>query len=237
MRPLLFFVLFIISTSRTNAQVGFGPELGAGMSSMHFQPAAGFTAASTSSIFSWRAGGMIDFGLNKKIYLQSGLFLSQKGQNRDFSYYTNDSLNEAAQQKLTIYYVDLPVNIVYKTGFQGKGRFFMGIGANPSYIIGGTNKLQSQGSSNGVPFNRNFNLSIVPGNPVAMFDIGLNLTAGYELATGLFFRAYYTTGVTDIGLGTEVDKNRVWGVGAGYIFGKGRNINKETDDLIDKTPE
>jgi len=70
-----------------------------------------------------------------------------------------------------------------------------------------------------------------------MFDIGLNLTAGYELATGLFFRAYYTTGVTDIGLGTEVDKNRVWGAGAGYIFGKGRNINKETDDLIDKTPE
>ena len=46
----------------------------------------------------------------------------------------------------------------------------------------------------GVPFTRTYDLQIVGGHPVAQFDIGLNIVAGYELPTGLFFRAYYTPG-------------------------------------------
>ena len=202
---------------------------------MHFAPPHGFTSASGSSIFSWRLGGAIDFGLNKHFYLQSGLYLSRKGQNREFSFYYNDSLNEDVSQTLTINYIELPVNVVYKTGKQGKGRFFFGIGATPAYILGGRNKLKASGKSNDTPFTTNFDQKIVAGNPVALFDIGLNLCAGYELPTGLFFRAYYTPGIRDIGLGGEIDKNRIWGLAAGIIFGKGRNINDEADDLIDNT--
>jgi hypothetical protein len=231
----ILIVLIFLNPCPAFAQPGYGPEIGIGLSSMHFAPAAGFTSASGSPIASGRIGGIADFGLNRHFYLQAGLFLSRKGQTRDFSFYTNDSLNESVHQTLTINYLDIPVNLFYKTGFQGKGRFFFGLGVTPSYIIGGENKFQAKGVSAGTPFVINHDSKIVAGNPVAMFDIGMNLSAGYELATGLFFRAYYTSGVKDIGLGGEVDKNRMWGISAGYIFGKGRNINKEADELIDKT--
>ncbi|MFI5196585.1 MAG: porin family protein [Chitinophagales bacterium] len=235
MRWLLFILFLLTYTSCLLAQPGFGPEVGIGMSSMHFAPAIGFTSASGSSIFSARIGSIADFSLNKKIYFQPGIFLSRRGQSREFSFYTSDSLNVSVQQTLTINYIDVPVNVIYKTGMQGKGRIIFGLGVTPSYIIGGRNKRYSHGAINDTPFTNNFNRQIVYRDPVAMFDFGVNIITGYELPTGLFFRAYYTAGMRDIGLSGEIDKNRIWGISAGYIFGKGRNINNEVDDLIDKS--
>ena len=237
MRRLLFLPVLLLCITTIFAQPGFGPELGLGVSTMHFEPPFGFTSASTSAEFSGKIGGVADFKASKHIYFQPGIFFSRKGQSREFSFYTSDSLNLDVHQTLMINYIDVPVNLVYKTGIQGRGRVIFGAGVVPSYIIGGRNKQQRQGVSDGVPFNNSTNTLIASGNPLALFDIGVNTFAGYELPTGLFFRAYYTAGVRDIGLGGEVDKNRVWGVSCGYLFGKGHNINKEADDLIDKSTD
>ena len=237
MRYLLFIPVVLLCTSSLFAQPGFGPEVGIGMSSMHFAPEIGFTSASYSSIFSGKIGGIADFKFTKRVYFQTGLFLSRKGQSREFSFYKSDSLNEYVQQTLTINYIDVPVTLVYKSGIQGKGRVILGVGVTPSYIIGGRNKLKAQGTYNDTPFTNNINNQIANGKPVAAFDIGVNVIAGYELPTGLFFRAYYTAGTRDIGLGGEIDKNRMWGISAGYLFGKCRNINKDAEDLIDKSTD
>jgi hypothetical protein len=233
---LLSALLFAVAFS-THAQLGYGPELGIGMSSMHFAPNLAFTAASGTPILSGKIGGTIDIHLNKKLFFQSGLFLSRKGQTRDFSFYSSATLNEQVHQTLTINYIDLPVNVVYKTGMQGRGRAFFGLGVTPSCIIGGRNKLNADGVINDTPYHTTIDRQIANGNPVAMFDLGVNLIGGYELPTGLFFRIYYTAGLKDIGLDREIDKNRMWGISAGYLFGKGRNINKEASDLIDKSTE
>ncbi len=241
MRPLFFLcALFISSFSSVYGQVGYGPEIGVGMSTMHFAPPTApilYTSASVSSIFSGKIGGLIDVALNKHAYFQAGLNFSRKGATRDFSYYKNDSFNEQVHQTLILNYFDLPLSVVYKSGMQGKGRFIVGIGATPSYIVGGSNKLRDHQVFRDTLTNTNDNLKIAVGQTVGGFDIGVNLSAGYELPTGLFLRAYYTVGVNDIGTGTEIDKNRMWGIAAGYIFGKGRNIRKETDDLIDKSSQ
>lgn len=239
MRPrlLLLAALLLFAFSTTNAQVGFGPEIGVGMSSMHFAPPLGFTSASISPMFSGKVGGLVDFPLSKHLYFQAGLSISSKGAVRAFSYYTNDSFNESVNQTLHIYYADLPATLLFKSGHQGRGRVIAGLGATASYIIGGKNKLSDNFDSSGIRTITNDNLNIVRGQTIKGFDIGLNLTAGYELLTGLFFKAYYTLGISDIGPGTEVDKNRIWGISAGYLFGKGRNVNKEADDLIDKTAD
>ena len=234
--PLLLLAIFLSAFSATYAQPGFGPEIGVGMSSMHFAPPLGFTAADVATMASGKVGVLVDLPLNKHLYFQAGLSVSSKGAVRSFSYYTNDSFNESVNQTLHIYYADLPVNLLFKSGHQGRGRFVGGLGATASYIIGGKNKLHDSFDSSGIKTVTDDNLNIIRGQTIKGFDIGLNLTAGYELPTGLFFRAYYTVGVSDIGPGTEVDKNRMWGISAGYLFGKGRNVNKE-NDLIDKTPE
>jgi hypothetical protein len=235
---LFLFALFIVTIRPAHAQFGYGPEVGIGMSSMHFAPTTApilYTSASTSPIFSGKVGGLIDLPLQTHIYFQAGLSLSRRGAVRSFSYYIDSSYNESVHQTLHINYLDLPVNVLYKSGMQGKWRFIAGLGATASYIIGGRNILLDSLMNSGVPTNTNDNLKISLGNTIKGFDIGVNISAGCELPTGLFFRAYYTAGVSDIGVGTEVDKTRIWGIAAGYFFGKGRNINKEADELIDKT--
>jgi hypothetical protein len=195
-----------------------------------------YTAASTGALASGKLGAFMDMPLNKHIYFQAGLFVSRKGAVRSFSYYTSDSFNESIHQTLSIYYTDVPLSVVYKSGMQGKGRFIAGIGATLSYVIGGKNKLNDYQVYKDTVYSSNTDGKIIPGTDIRGFDIGMSLSAGYELPSGLLFRAYYTLGVSDIGLGTEVDKNRIWGISAGYFLGKKRNINKEADDLIDKTP-
>ncbi len=219
------------------AQLGYGYELGLGMSSMRFAPEIGFTKASKAPVFSGKLGGIIDAGITPHFYIQTGLYASLKGQKRNFSFYSSDSLNEQVAQTLHLAYADLPINFTLKTGLQGKGRIVMGIGCTLSYGIVGSNKLTSSGVDSGIVFNREINQSVRPKAPLKAFDIGLNLFAGYELPTGWFFRAYYTAGTNDLGLSTEIDKNRMWGIAAGKIFGKGRDINKEKDDLIDNSKD
>jgi outer membrane protein with beta-barrel domain len=231
----IILIVIIISSGFTSAQVGFGPELGVGMSTFKFAPMTSpidYTSASVSPIFSGKIGGIVDMPLSTHIYFQAGLSLSLKGGNKKFSYYRSDSFNESVDQTLYIDYLELPLSVVFKTGTQGMGRFTLGIGATPSYIIGGKNKLQDQGFFNDTSIYSNGTYKI--GTTAHAFDIGVSIAAGYELPTGLFFKLYYTAGVNDIGEGTEVDKNRMYGIAAGYIFGKERNINKEADDLIDK---
>ena len=237
MRLIFSILLLLFAYNPVNAQVGFGPEVGVGMSTMHFAPPLGFTSADVATMASGKVGGLVDLPLNKHLYFQAGLSVSSKGAVRAFSYYTNDSFNESVNQTLHIYYAELPLNLIFKSGHQGRGRFIGGIGATPSYIIGGKNKLHDNFDSSGIKTITDDDIKIVTGKTIKGFDIGLNLTAGYELPTGVFFRLYYIIGISDIGPGTEVDKNRMWGISAGYLFGKGRNVNKEASDLIDKTPE
>ena len=219
------------------SQAGVGVEAGAGMSSMRFAPLLqpiAYTSGSTGAIASGKAGVFVDVPLSKNIYFQGGLYFSRRGAVRDFAYYHNDSFNATVHQELDIYYSDAPLDVIYKSGTQGGGRFIAGIGATFSYIAGGSNHLKERQVFNDTLSNTNGVYPISTGNTLYGFDLGVNLLAGYELPSGLFFRAYYTVGTSDIGVGTEIDKNRMWGIAAGYIFGKGRNIKNEKDDLIDK---
>jgi Outer membrane protein beta-barrel domain len=237
MRFLGFLVTLLFSVS-CFAQSGFGPEIGVGASTMHFAPPTqpiAYTAASVSSISSGKVGCVYDVPMNKHIFFQCGVSVSRKGVIRSFSYYLSDSFNEAIHQELYLNYFDVPLAIVYKSGIQGKGRFIAGLGGTPSYLLGGRNKLHDRLVFRDTLTVTDDNAKIVAGKTFSGFDIGVYITAGYELPTGLFFRAYYTAGVNDISRNTEIDKNRILGISAGYIFGRGRNINKETDDLIDRS--
>lgn len=235
MKKLLYLAV-LLATIDCTAQTGYGPELGIGISNMRFAPDPSiFTASTTTAIMSGRIGGILDVAINRQVYFQPGLFVARRGNKRSFSFYVSDSLNESVDQTVAINYADLPINVIYKTGTQGKGRFFIGAGATLSYIIGGRNKYTAQGKYNDTPFVVNNDSKIAADVTFKGFDVGLNLTSGYELPSGLYFRAYYTIGSNDIGLGYETDKNRMGGISIGYTFGKGRNVKKETEDLIDRS--
>ena len=129
--------MLIAATNSSYAQIGYGPEGGIGMSNMRFAPPVYpilYTQSKRQPILGWKIGGTVDIPMHHNIYLQSGLYLEHKGGVRDFSYYTNDSFNESVHQELHLNYLEAPLNVVFKSGFQGKGRFFGGLGATFSYI-------------------------------------------------------------------------------------------------------
>ena len=227
-------IAILIAPIFAMAQLGYGPIVGIGAGWMDFEPGPLYTSASMGPVLSGKIGLLFDVNLNNRFYLQTGPVLTLNGDTRNFAYHQIDSFSEAISQTLNTLYADLPVNFVIKSGIQGRGRFFFGLGATPTYIIGGNNKLHAKGVYSGVAYDTLLNTKITPGNPLAGFDIGINIVCGYESPTGFFINAYYTAGVNDIGQGGEVDKNRVSGISAGYFFGKGRNVNKERDDLIDR---
>ena len=85
----LAFLIYLsfVFTSFIHAQVGYGPELGIGMSTTRFAPPTypiPYTSASVSPVLSGRVGGLIDIPLNKHTYFQAGLYLSRKGAVRSF---------------------------------------------------------------------------------------------------------------------------------------------------------
>jgi hypothetical protein len=241
MKAIFFLVsILFVSYLPVQAQGAFGITGGIGMSSMHFAPSTYpilYTSAATNAIASGTVGALADMPLSKHIYFQAGADLSLRGAGRQFSYYTNDSFHESVNQTLYMYYADVPLSIVYKSGMQGRGRFIAGLGATFSYLFFGKNKLNDNAVYNDTAYNTNGTSNIANGSTIHAFDLGINMFAGYEMPAGLFLRAYFTTGVQDIGIGTEVDKNRMWGISAGFFFGKKRNINKnkEVNDLIDKS--
>lgn len=235
MKQTILIIAFLLTCLHSHAQLGFGPEIGVGGSNMKFAPNSAFTSSGTTGMASARIGGMIDVPFSKDIYFQSGLSLSHKGHSRHYSFSVSDSLNDYEHRSLSLNYIDLPLTIVFKSRSQGKGRAFFGIGATMSYLLGGTNKLDAHGRYNDTAFTINSQSS--PDAILRKFDIGVNLSAGYELPTGLYFKVFYLGGVKDLGLTSEIDKNRMWGIGTGYIFGKGRNVNKDTEGLIDKSTD
>jgi Outer membrane protein beta-barrel domain len=229
-------IVLLLTGITASAQVGWGPELGIGQSSYKFAPSTypiDYTSASKSSVISGKLGLMVDAPLARHIYFQAAAELAIKGGQKDFSYYQSDSFNESVRQTLNSYYAQVPLSVCYKTGMQGKGRFIAALGAVPSYLLGGQNHLKDASVFNDTASNSNGTYPIKAGRTIHAFDIGVMVSAGYEMPTGLFFRAYYLAGVNDIGIGSELDKNRMWGISVGYLLGKGRNINKEADDLID----
>jgi Outer membrane protein beta-barrel domain len=238
MRYLILSVLFLLSGYYATAQISFAPEAGIGMSSMHFAPQTEpipYTSASTQALASAKIGVAMDVPMHdnrEKLYFQSGLFLAGKGQTRTFSYHYSDTFNDRVHQTVTLNYLDLPFNVCYKTKAPGFNRIIFGIGVDFSYLLFGKNKIDDKGVYNDTAYGYNANRAIQVGTDFRGFDIGINFLAGYELASGLFLRAYYTASFTDIGLDTEIDKNRIWGISAGLYLHKKKD--KEAEQLIEK---
>lgn len=237
---LLFTLL--LPASGAFAQLGFGLEGGLGIATMKFVPVSSpyykpYTASKANPVAAFKIGAFLDNPLTNHLTFQGGVYLTRKGAVRSFGYHLSDSFNQSYHEKLQINYLEIPVGLCWKSGIQGKGRFIVAIGAAPAYIVGGRSEVSNDEVYKGIRSVTNKNTTINSANQSKAYDIALNLSAGYELSFGLFFRAWFTTGSQDLGMGTSTEKNRTTGISAGYILGKGRNTNKEAYDLIDHSTD
>jgi hypothetical protein len=240
MKKILLLIFTATALSSARAQDGFGPEAGILFSTKKIIPPGSY-AATSSYIVSGKVGMAADLQLDDHFYLQTGVSFAIKG-NKDAVSLKVDSNDINANENIRLYTLEAPLTLVYKTHLQGNQRLFFGLGAYFGYTLGGNDKFHTFGSQpvNGAiqAFDTSSSYKLTPGTYIKAFDMGVDVMAGYELPTGLFFRAWWMVGVVNTSVYTyESDKNRSFGLSAGYYLGKARHKIVPREKLVIKGDE
>jgi hypothetical protein len=204
MKKLLFTIALLTVTALTFAQtINFGIRAGLNLSKQSADNANNYGA---SSLAGFNAGGIVDIGF-KSFSIQPGVFFSTKGEK-------NTPEGENIAYKTTLNYIEVPVNLLYKSTIAAKTNIHFGGGP---YIAYG---LSENVTANGQPYSTNntFNFK----NP----DYGVNFIAGLTL-NHLIIDAGYGLGVANLlsqtiihesGSSDVTIKNRVISLSVGYLF-------------------
>lgn len=212
-RLFLLATTVVMCATRTNAQFRIGPELGLNITSASYSQSFGFGAISpSSSVLIGAKGGVIaDLGLGDRFAIQPGVFYSMKG--FKLTYTGFGSVNVT----MRINYIEVPVNVMYKTGSEGSGRFFFGAGPYIGYALGGRAKASGLGVSENIslPIGNNDSTDLV--KPI---DLGGNINAGYELPMGLYARGQFGYSFINTSPLLGISQNN-WGatISVGYLIG------------------
>ena len=163
-------------------------------------------ATETSDLtFGFSAGVTADLPLSKSLYFQPALqFLSKGGKETETGF--NSSLTTH------LYYLELPLNIVYKTRGQ-KGHFLIGLGPSLSYGLFGKVYADYNGITESGTLHFNSQSGLKP------FEFGANFLTGYEWKSGFAVEANYNMAFTntfDDDLSTF--KNNYFGLRFIYFF-------------------
>jgi hypothetical protein len=172
-------------------------------------------------VIGYHAGVNIQIPLVPEFYFQPGLLFSVKGSDKDFGLLTGT---------YRLSYIEIPLNFVYK-GLLGNGYVTLGFGPYIGYGITGKSKLES--GSVTIETDIEFTSVVESGDPFTTshfrpFDAGGNISAGYEIAGGLFFQLNAQLGMLKINpedrrtvvvYSDELSlKNTGFGLSVGYRF-------------------
>jgi hypothetical protein len=156
----------------------------------------------------FHAGMNVAIPIASDFYLQPGVEYRQKGA----------ELNNG--NKLTLGYIDVPVNLMYKP-MLGTGRLLLGFGPYAGFGISG-NVQSEDGTERKVNFNNTYSTSEAADLQFRKLDAGANFMAGYEFRNKLSFALETQLGLMninpDLGISTEKTsyKNTGFGLSLGY---------------------
>lgn len=207
-RTLLLICLAGVCSFSFGQSVKFGIEGGVNLSKLAAS-SSGLTLTS-SSVTGFRVGGVVDLGFGN-VSLQPGLFYSTKGG----SY---GSASDGGTAKLTLNYVEIPVNLVYNIPVV-VGKVFIGAGPYVAMGVSGksttTGAFTSSGSgteSQDITFGSGANDTKNP-------DYGLNFMGGIRFKGGFVVSAGYGLGLGNLSNDNSASvKNRVISFSVGYFF-------------------
>lgn len=165
-RRFLLVLLFYSSLLTATAQTSLVIDAGVNYHNLTGEDAAG-TKLSHDYKYGIRAGVYAEIHLQQAFYLTPGLAFSIKGA---------DNLNGVNDHNATIYYLEIPVQLTYKSSLT-IGSILVGMGGYIAYAFSGNRKFA--GGSEKITFTSNVS------NPVGVpymkpFDAGVDLMLGFE---------------------------------------------------------
>lgn len=204
------------------AQVTISPEIGINLANIHqrsYEPNGGtggtFSPSSANQNggikLGVKAGANVDFWIADRVSIQPGLFYSIKGAKFSDEPAVSNQMFASGENNVTLHYAEIPLNIQYYFNDPGEGRFFVGLGGYAGIAFSGKN-IYSGGSFPTV----NGDGSMIPGttktsgtkdykfgndapsNDMRRFDFGASGNIGYLTRMGLFARAQYQLGLSNM---------------------------------------
>jgi hypothetical protein len=170
-----------------------------------------------NTLVSFHAGIQGDFNITSFLALQPGLFFTGKGSKTQAGNTTDATYYRATTNP---FYIELPVNLVFKAPIEKDAKFFAGAG--PYIAMGIAGKRKAEGKIFGVAFESNDNIDFSNDDPTTSgeegagfgimkrFDYGLNGTAGFE-GKHMLFSVNYGLGLAKLQSGDNSsadDKNK-----------------------------
>ena len=176
-KTLLLLALIVASTATFAQTTSFGIKAGLNSSKLTVSATGG--SISTESLVGFHVGGVVDIGF-ETFSIQPGLLFSTKG---------GKSSSEEGTDKVTLNYLEVPVNFLYKVP-AGDGKVIFGAGPYLGYGLSGKSK-SSDGTSTDVTFGSTT-------DDVKNPDFGFNFLAGYQFSQGFALNVNYGLGLANL---------------------------------------
>lgn len=221
MRKALLYTIAAIASYTSHAQLMIGPE--GGLNVANYIQKSGSYKLDSKNVSGLRAGLTWDAALSHHSYIQTAIMYLRNGSTYD----VHDIMGMAYTLKLRVGTIEVPVNYVYKTG--GKdGGLFVGGGLFVAYNIAG--KIDGN-------FDPTLKIGSSSSDNIKAVDLGAGLNAGYQFRSGLFARASYQAGLTDLNPSAQnyTMKSKCFGITVGYLTGKAhKKAGQPMDDAKPK---
>lgn len=199
------------STEKADGGVKFGIRAGLNLSNMSMSEDN--VSVSLDSRASFHVGVIADIPLMQSLYVQTGLFLQDKG-------FKLEEDGETLTGKPM--YLEIPVLASYRYNFSDAAQLQINVGPYFAYGLGGKAKYEHNGMSSDEDFFGSYDDDDTFG--CKRFDCGLQFGAGMTFASHYYIGFAYQLGLTNIAdlpssyEGDYSVKNRNWMISLGYTF-------------------
>lgn len=245
MKKIILAVAIAAISSTSFGQISFGLQVGANLAFGKAEYDYGTSFPGYSLTNDPKVGALagfvaeIPFG---KLAFRPELNFIQKGSktNSAFAGFGGD----IDKFNITLNYVELPLNVVYKLNM-GNGNFFFGLGPSLAFGLSGKYKVSNEAYPGDPDYNYTRDIKFDgkkaddindPNDDdkhLKRFDVGANVLAGYKLPMGVFFKLGYTYNFMNIDPdkdnALEADrgtyKNRGFNICVGYMLGGSKAKN------------
>lgn len=194
-------------------KVSYRTMAGASLAKYHQESSYMDESESSDSKAGFTAGVAADVGLAEQFSVQPALNFVQKGGIQKY-----EDEGDEYKSKITLNYLELPVNFLFRPQSKSSVQFFVGAGPSLAMALSGKNKETWPGGSD----TDKLKIGNDPDkHDLKRMDFGANFIAGIDTKMGITVALNYNLGLSNVAPGDSDDgsiKNNYFGLKLGYIF-------------------
>jgi len=215
MKKMMLTLAAGMAISYAQAQISIAPEAGLNLAN------ASVSGGGTSMRPGLKAGAVVEIPVVKGFFIQPGIFYAMKGTKSEASG-SFGSIVFNAKEKISLNYIEVPVNLGYRYHVGNAGSLFVTAGPYLGYALSGKVKVEGNVAGLGGTRERDIDFGSKETEMKAL-DFGLNFSAGYQLPIGLYARVQYGFGLTNLANASGSSyKNNALAFTLGYAFTLGK---------------